>query len=287
MAFVSVNWQFAPVPPATNSNNNQGQPSTISTGNGNQSATQTLSMAPITDLITDTDDSIVTTTTTTIPASTIPPAAPRQQRRTKYRHTVKMYKVDQAPPPVKLLLVSSQISREAYNYVYDTAGITIDATKNFAHMTFFEETLATFGSESSTPLNHIKKATVNFVWDTEWIQTNKTKIETDLLTSVLQMRASFVRDMLLSMPKVTDVRITWHDTEHTDEAVAMCTTIKDIFLPTTFGGETPYSNTDGTEINFSMEETFEEQGTEYDSHSRIGKLRTELEDIASSRVQIN
>lgn len=288
MAFVSVNWQYPPASPGANSNANQGQPSTISTGIGNQTTVQPLSMAPISvHPMADTGDSVATTTTTTIPAATVAPVAPRPQRRTKYRHTVKMYNVDRAPPPINLLLVSPQISREAYNYVYNTAGITIDVTRNFAHMTFLEETLASLNFESSTPLNHLKKATVNFVWDTEWIQNNKTKIETDVLTNVLQARADSVKNLLLAMPKITDIKITWHDTEHTDEAVVMYTTIKDMFLPTTFGGETPYSNMEGTEINFSMEETFEEQGTQYTSHSRIGKLRTELEDIASTRVQIS
>lgn len=59
-----------------------------------------------------------------------------------------------------------------------------------------------------------------------------------------------------------------------------------MLLPISYGGDTPYFNKEGTDVNFTMEEAFEEPGTEYDADSRVGQLRLELEAILSGRVQI-
>jgi len=199
------------------------------------------------------------------------------QRHTKYRHTVKMYKLDQSPPPVNLLLLSRQIYQEAYNYVYATAGIIFDATMGFPHLTMFEETLDHLILNTLTPLKHFKRVRVDFVWDTEWIQTNKDKLSPDLLMTVLCVRADKIKQLVLSMPKLTDLKVTWHDTECSEEALNTQATITDRFAAKIKGKIGSSVKKGGGAVNVIMEETFEQPGTAYDVDTRIGQLRSELE----------
>jgi len=209
------------------------------------------------------------------------------QRRTKYRHTVKMYKLDQSPPPVNLLLLSRQIYQEAYNYVYATAGIIFDATMGFPHYSMFEETLDKLISNTLTPLKHFKRVRIDFVWDTEWIQTNKDNLAPDLLVSVLSMRAEKIKELVLSMPKLTDLKITWHDTECSVEGLATQGSITDMFAETIKGSIGGSFKKGGGAVNVIMEETFEQPGTAYDVDTRIGQFRSELDSLRQGFVQIS
>lgn len=127
----------------------------------------------------------------------------------KWRHVPNFISLTHFPPPVELLLTSRQLNIEAKNWFYNVAVLRINATRNIAHTSFFEEALGQIANAAFSPMRNIRKAEVTFVWDSAWMRTDATGLAEAVFPALLHQRASFVYKILLRAPDLQKVDIKW------------------------------------------------------------------------------
>jgi hypothetical protein len=199
---------------------------------------------------------------------TTEPVAPH----TKWRHIPKFLSISGVPPPKELMMTSKALHEEATDWFYNVANITIDATGSFAHTSMFEEALGQIADAAFSPFEKIRKLTIKFVWDSEWLRGPDAKDNGPVFQALLLGRVVKIIEILRRCPDLHNITLEWHDTirdadseafvfniyEHFDEVLATLT-IEEHYLPV---GQKPSRKTD------------------------IGKKRREFQAIADGGFQV-
>lgn len=163
------------------------------------------------------DENAVATSTKTnsdVPATKVVVVKPHS----KWRHVPKFMRFTQCPPEANLFLISKQLNTEVKAWFYNVATLKIDATASFLHFSFFELALTKLAEAPFSPMEHIKKAEITFVWDTTWIRAEESGFAGAVFPVFLQNRVDFVLNILLRAPELESVVIHWHDSAQDDAA---------------------------------------------------------------------
>jgi hypothetical protein len=217
--------------------------------------------------------------------------APRQRppiryfgRDNKYRHVLPIIQLSHVPPPLGLLQTSKQLHEEALNYHLSTCIFEIDVTRSFMHQSIFEETLDKFVTNSFSPLEQIRKVSLVFSWDTEWL-TNKTSgADPELFgdwafTYGLQDRAEKVKELIRACPDLRKLTIDWHDSERTPKSEALMNETVMGFLDLTSKQWSDNITRESGFLDVTATEHFTESDTLHGPDSVIGRRRKEFDDI--------
>lgn len=138
--------------------------------------------------------------------------------------------ITHCPPPVELFLTSKQLNDEAISWFYDVAVLRIEATGSFAHTSFFEEAFSQIAEAAFSPIKHIRKVEVAFVWDTTWLRSDQAGCADTIFPALLRQRAIFVVSILMKAPNLHEVTIHWHDSAQDDESVDLMNDVLIDFL---------------------------------------------------------
>ncbi|KAJ6195069.1 hypothetical protein J3E72DRAFT_152283, partial [Bipolaris maydis] len=191
------------------------------------------------------------------------PYRPMTYPNAKWRHVVNFISLTHFPPPVELLLTSRQLNLEAKNWFYNVAILRINATRNIAHTSFFEEALRQIANAAFSPMRNIRKAEVKFVWDSAWIRTDTTGLAEAVFPALLQQRASFVYKILLRAPDLQKVDIKWYDSVQDNESANLKMEV--------------LKNFETLSATVNVEEHYLAADAQPKKHSIAGKRRLEFE----------
>lgn len=139
-------------------------------------------------------------------------------------------RITHCPPPVELLLASKQLNNEAKSWFYDVAVLRIDATGSFAHTSLFEEAFSQMTEASFSPMRHIRKVEVAFIWDTTWLRSDQAGDAGAIFPALLRQRAAFVIGILARAPNLCGVTVHWYDSAKDEESVDLMNEILIGFL---------------------------------------------------------
>jgi hypothetical protein len=234
-----------------------------------------------------------TTTTATVapPAPRPPRQAPRYYgRNTKYRHILPTIQLSTAPPPLGLLQSCKQLHDEALNYHLATCVLEIDVTREFLHHSFFLETLSQFIDHPFSPIEQIRKLSLVFSWDTEWLTSKLTGSPPELdddfaFTWFLQERAMKALDLLKAAPELRKLTIDWHDTERTERSQTLMNETIMPFLSLTGETWTDSITNESGYVDVTVTEHFSESDTVHASSSVLGRRRNEFDLILVHGMQ--
>jgi hypothetical protein len=205
-------------------------------------------------------------------------------RDNKYRHVLPIIQLSHAPPPLGLLQTSKQLHEEALNYHLSTCVIEIDVTRSFMHQSIFEETLDKFITNGFSPLEQIRKISLTFSWDTEWL-TNKTSgADPELFgdwafTYGLQDRTEKVKQLVRACPDLRKLTIDWHDSERSPKSEALMNEIVMGFLELTSKQWSDNITRESGFLDVTATEHFTEKDTVHHPDSIIGRRRQEFDSI--------
>ncbi|KAH7379564.1 hypothetical protein BKA66DRAFT_466287 [Pyrenochaeta sp. MPI-SDFR-AT-0127] len=160
-----------------------------------------------------------TTNSSTQPPPPPPPVpVPIFRAHGKWRHIPNFMRLTRCPPPVELLLTSTQLNQEVKNWYYDVAVLRVEATGSFAHTSFYEEAFSQITEAAFSPMENIRKVEVTFVWDTTWIRADTTGCVEAIFPALLRQRSNFVYQILMQAPDLREVVIHWHDSAQDNES---------------------------------------------------------------------
>jgi hypothetical protein len=224
-------------------------------------------------------------------ASRPPHPAPRYfGRNTKYRHMLPTIQLSSPPPPLGLLQSCKQLYNEALSYHLATCVLEIDVTREFLHQSFFLETLSQFIDHAFSPTEQIRKVSLVFSWDSEWLTSKLTGSPAELcddfaFTWFLQERVAKAIDLLKAAPELRKLTIDWHDTERTDKSENLMNETIMPFLSLAGKTWTDSVTNESGYIDVTATEHFSEPDTVHARSSVLGRRRNEFDIILAHQMQ--
>ncbi|KAF2637572.1 hypothetical protein P280DRAFT_407278 [Massarina eburnea CBS 473.64] len=148
----------------------------------------------------------------------------------KWRHVSKFLRITRTPPPVELFLINKELSVQTKKWFYDAVILKVDATGSFGHEEMYKLALNSLAEAAFSPMEHIKKAEVTFVWDTTWIREQGNSFYGNVFPVLLEQRTQFVLQILQQAPKLQQLVIHWHDSAEDDGSITLMNDICCSFL---------------------------------------------------------
>ncbi|CAI6337417.1 unnamed protein product [Periconia digitata] len=192
----------------------------------------------------------------------------------KWAHVPKFLRLTKYPPPPELLGINKALSEQALSWFSDVAVLEIDVTVSFVHASFFLETLLQIGDAAFSPLEKVKKAKIEVVWDSLWVRASDNDFVVSVFPAELRGRIDAVKQLLMHTPSLEAVTIEWFDSTDDPEAQMLVADICEPFL----------------ELSASIEvkQTIQEPGVKKPGDKsfkrrKVGKLRAEFQEIINAR----